>query len=561
MSPSNTNSNKKKRKATQELTSVHAWFLAEVMKKAATAADGVKPPLKSSPTKSRAVKAKTPPSAKARVKKKKETVEEDTDIEMDPVEEEHVKPRASKRRRMSTDSKSDLKRAREFAALLEAKNAAPQVKSPPKKTRQQQRLGCRALPPREAIQSNNNNKAPFGLPVPRHQYKPVMRWDELVEPPLPRRVALPDSDELRRYGARLRSRERQQHPFLEEQQVDVLLLPQGRIKAFDDAVERQDELLQEDDNDDEDYIPSKQDDDDDLDEDVDEVPKTSGFKNVLLGFKNVLLGFKNVLLAFLNTVALGAVIAIAVLVADGTWSLLTMSMPVFMAEPSCFTGSSGQVLTFLPPNRTVAHLGKPDFNVFITYTADDDGDPKSGTGPSAVEVFAPGMRNPYGNLYGTDNGPTSTGCGPGQQIPDKYASDELNLIKKNNWYGHPNHKRAQDDPKQCVWYGPGYTMPLMVLQSSTGAIIEFASDHFNMQIRGNLIYAKYGLEIYLTVFDQTGNPAPGITAPISIGGDMTLGLTKAPSGDRCLFPVERMSLLRAPGIIFKRTGHQVCLSQ
>ena len=106
MSPSNTNSNKKKRKATQEFTSAHAWFLAEVMKKAPTAADGVKPPLKSSPTKRRAVKAKTPPSAKARVKKKKETVEEDTDIEMDPVEEEHVKPRASKRRRMSTDSKA-----------------------------------------------------------------------------------------------------------------------------------------------------------------------------------------------------------------------------------------------------------------------------------------------------------------------------------------------------------------------------------------------------------------------------------------------------------------------
>jgi hypothetical protein len=59
----------------------------------------------------------------------------------------------------------------------------------------------------------------------------------------------------------------------------------------------------------------------------------------------------------------------------------------------------------------VANLGKPNFNGVITYNAPIDGDPITGYGPNGVEIFAPGLRNPYGivmhsngELYATDNG-------------------------------------------------------------------------------------------------------------------------------------------------------------
>ena len=89
-------------------------------------------------------------------------------------------------------------------------------------------------------------------------------------------------------GTRLRSRERQPHPFLEEsdnkqdQQANALFPPQGRIEAFDKE--------------DAGYLPSEKDEDDDLGENNDKIPKMSGFKIVLLAF-------------FLSIVALGAVIA------------------------------------------------------------------------------------------------------------------------------------------------------------------------------------------------------------------------------------------------------------
>ena len=59
----------------------------------------------------------------------------------------------------------------------------------------------------------------------------------------------------------------------------------------------------------------------------------------------------------------------------------------------------------------VAYLSKSS-SISITYNKDVDGDPISGFGSSGVEIYAPGMRNPYGitlhsngKLYGTDNGP------------------------------------------------------------------------------------------------------------------------------------------------------------
>ena len=77
----------------------------------------------------------------------------------------------------------------------------------------------------------------------------------------------------------------------------------------------------------------------------------------------------------------------------------------------------------------------------------------------------------------------ATGCGPGEQISDIEKGDKLNLLVKDAYYGHPNHKRAEADRRQCVWEGEEYTKPIMYLPSSAASIIEFASDHFGGQVR------------------------------------------------------------------------------
>ena len=199
----------------------------------------------------------------------------------------------------------------------------------------------------------------------------------------------------------------------------------------------------------------------------------------------------------------------------------------------------------------VANMGRPNFNGFITYDAKNNGNPVNGTGPNGVEVFASGLRNPYGivlhsngHLYATDNGPNpgfgdmATGCGAGQYVPDQYDSDELNLIVRNGWYGHPNHKRAQTDPRQCVWKGTAqvstsdYTAPLMKLRSSTDGIIEYDSNHFNGELRHNLIASKYKDALYRIVLSADGRSVVTSSKPaIELTGDGGLAVTMAPNGN------------------------------
>jgi len=72
------------------------------------------------------------------------------------------------------------------------------------------------------------------------------------------------------------------------------------------------------------------------------------------------------------------------------------------------TGSQLQKENYFSAATVVAYLSDPNFNGNIQYDQDDDGIPTT----QGVEVFASGLRNPFGiclhsngNLYGTDNGP------------------------------------------------------------------------------------------------------------------------------------------------------------
>lgn len=199
----------------------------------------------------------------------------------------------------------------------------------------------------------------------------------------------------------------------------------------------------------------------------------------------------------------------------------------------------------------VANVKKPNFSGFITYSAPNDGNPVTGFGPNGVEVFASGTRNPFGvvmhsngNLYATDNGPNpgfgdmATGCGAGQVSPDVYDSDELNLIERGKYYGHPNHKRGQTDARQCVWRGTSvptsseYVAPIMKLRSSTDGIIEYEASYFNNEMRGNLIASKYKDGLYRIVLNPDGRSVAAYSNPaIELTGDNGLAVTMAPNGN------------------------------
>jgi glucose/arabinose dehydrogenase len=166
---------------------------------------------------------------------------------------------------------------------------------------------------------------------------------------------------------------------------------------------------------------------------------------------------------------------------------------------------------FFSAATLVANFGQSCFSGALTYDAEIDGSPVTGYGPRGVEVFAPGTRNPYdivlhsnGYLYGTDNGPNggfgdmATGCGASDFIDDQWEMDKLNLLERGKYYGHPNHKRAAyfSDTRQCKWRAASelsdasYTAPLSKLKSSTDGICEYQANHFDGQLRGNLIVAK-----------------------------------------------------------------------
>jgi ribosomal protein L35AE/L33A len=151
----------------------------------------------------------------------------------------------------------------------------------------------------------------------------------------------------------------------------------------------------------------------------------------------------------------------------------------------------------------VAYLSDPKFDGNIAYDAPDNGNVVGGKG---VKVFASGQRNSFditlhsnGKLYATDNGPNvgygkrSIGCSARDEATDPEERDKLNLIVPGGYYGHANRKRGEKDSKQCIWRSsneprnPSFKAPIMSFPSSTNGIIEFQTNHFEGQLRHNLI--------------------------------------------------------------------------
>lgn len=130
-------------------------------------------------------------------------------------------------------------------------------------------------------------------------------------------------------------------------------------------------------------------------------------------------------------------------------------------------------------------------------------------------------------------------------IPDAQTQDELNVLIRGEYYGHPNRIRAivDKDQRQCVWKDPAvdtevvngkvvYRKPLLMLPSSAGGLIEYAADHFDRQLRHNLIVVKYTSTISRVILRPDGlGVIPQSNPALALGiGAQGLSLTQAPDG-------------------------------
>lgn len=114
------------------------------------------------------------------------------------------------------------------------------------------------------------------------------------------------------------------------------------------------------------------------------------------------------------------------------------------------------------------------------------------------EIYATGLRNSFGmtlhtngHLYATDNGPSkgqrySTDCVGGSK-PSYKIRDKLFKVKEYGFHGHPNLNR-----KECVHYPPTAVQPILRdIESSTDGIVEYRSNTFGGQMKGNLYLTKF----------------------------------------------------------------------
>ena len=134
-----------------------------------------------------------------------------------------------------------------------------------------------------------------------------------------------------------------------------------------------------------------------------------------------------------------------------------------------------------------------------------------------------------------------TGCGAGNFVSAVETEDKINLLQNGKYYGQPNAKRAavDNDPRQCVWRNPtttpiseNFTAPLLMMKASTDGIVEYQADHFEGQLRGNLITSKYTDGLFRVVLTEDGlNVVAESLQALPLVGDWGLDVTQAPNGN------------------------------
>ncbi|HPF41305.1 MAG TPA: malectin domain-containing carbohydrate-binding protein [Phycisphaerae bacterium] len=166
-----------------------------------------------------------------------------------------------------------------------------------------------------------------------------------------------------------------------------------------------------------------------------------------------------------------------------------------------------------------AEIWRPDFRGAVQYidrttgavnmdqVFGNDVDPIDGLD---LHVFAPGLRNAYdlvyttaNRIYATDNGPNPS-FGPAstsattESTSDPNEGDEFMLVEEDHYYGHPNRNRGRCDDRQNVYHDLTgvsvegvFTQMLTELTPSTDGVMEYRSETFNGEMRGDIIVQKW----------------------------------------------------------------------
>lgn len=166
-----------------------------------------------------------------------------------------------------------------------------------------------------------------------------------------------------------------------------------------------------------------------------------------------------------------------------------------------------------------AEVWRPDFNGAVQYvdrmTGNVNMDQVFGDGVEPIRgldlyTFAPGLRNAFdlvyttaNRIYATDNGPNPS-FGPAstsattQTQNDPNEGDELLRIEEDHYYGHPNRNRGRCDDRQNVYHDltgnsvqSVFDQALIELTPSTDGIMEYRSEAFNGEMRGDIIVQKW----------------------------------------------------------------------
>ncbi len=126
-------------------------------------------------------------------------------------------------------------------------------------------------------------------------------------------------------------------------------------------------------------------------------------------------------------------------------------------------------------------------------------------GETPCTIYAAGIRNSFGGLYhsngevyATDNGPNpgfgdfSTDCNGGK-VRGRSDEDLLFKLEKGRCHGHPNLTRAKllGKPEQCERGSRKCVQPMNKLPSSTNGIIDYRSNLFNGEMKGNLMFSEF----------------------------------------------------------------------
>ncbi len=166
-----------------------------------------------------------------------------------------------------------------------------------------------------------------------------------------------------------------------------------------------------------------------------------------------------------------------------------------------------------------APVWKSDFNGNVQYLQRNNGSVNNDqvfgdivdVAPGVdVEPYIVGLRNAFdiefttwGWLYGTDNGanpgfgPASTG--PNSDVPfDFFTEDEILLLHDSHYYGHPNRNRGLHDGREYIYRNyvdpsifAEYTSALGSVSSSSNGIVEYRSEAFNGQMKGDLLVQEW----------------------------------------------------------------------